>query len=242
MLDRPGTETLTRAQSLPDYVPIAREAVTTERRHLAAADVSLHQASVLSPRIQLLVESILDLIIDKGFHETSVREIAAAVGWNMATLYHYVADKRDLLLYIEQWTHDQIDQFMATCQPSGQDAASRLEGLIDCYYRMLQKFPRHLRFLLSETKNFKPEHRRQTHADTLGRVAAFRELIDLGIRTGEFRPLDAEMAARDIYFLAWSWAISSSLIEDVGDFEQFLAFTKSFIIAGLRPRTAAPHG
>jgi AcrR family transcriptional regulator len=191
-----------------------------------------------SPRVKFLIDRIVDIIIDKGFHETSVREIAAAAGWNMATLYHYVEDKRDLLLYIEKWIHEQINQFLATCRPSGADAATQLEGLMDCYYRMMQKYARHVRFLLREQANFKPEHRALTQSDSLGRVAAFRDLIDLGIKNGEFCAVDAEMAAREIYFLSWSWAISAPLIESAGDFDQFLAFTKAFILRSLRAQTS----
>ena len=47
-----------------------------------------------------IVRAAIKLVIEKGFHETSVREIGQAAGLTQGTLYNYIRSKGDILYLI----------------------------------------------------------------------------------------------------------------------------------------------
>ena len=56
---------------------------------------------------QLLVSAV-NVFADKGFHATSMREIARASGMSLAGIYHYVSGKTELLFLIQDRCFAQV--------------------------------------------------------------------------------------------------------------------------------------
>src|SRR5438105_13217645 len=52
----------------------------------------------MQPREQQVRAAALRLFRDKGYHATSMRDIAAEVGINKGSLYSYIRSKEDLLI------------------------------------------------------------------------------------------------------------------------------------------------
>ena len=73
-----------------------------------------------------ILETALDLVARKGFHQTSVRDIAAAVGLTQAGLLHYFESKDDLWVAILR-TRDEMD---ADKGPQDPDPAGTFASLI----------------------------------------------------------------------------------------------------------------
>ncbi len=59
-------------------------------------------------RQQLLLTSAVNVFADKGFHATSMREIARESGMSLAGIYHYVAGKTELLFLIQDRCFSQV--------------------------------------------------------------------------------------------------------------------------------------
>jgi AcrR family transcriptional regulator len=57
---------------------------------------------------QRIVEAATTLFYEKGFHGTSMREIAAAVGIKAGSLYNHYAGKEDLLVRIATGTMEEL--------------------------------------------------------------------------------------------------------------------------------------
>jgi AcrR family transcriptional regulator len=91
------------------------------------AAVSQERAAV-SQR-QHILDTALALMSQKGVDGTSMRDLAAASGLNVASLYHYFASKRELLVAVLQ-ERGFIEDLAASTGPA---AISRddLDGLVD---------------------------------------------------------------------------------------------------------------
>ena len=59
-------------------------------------------------RQQLLLNSAVKVFADKGFHATSMREIARESGMSLAGIYHYVTGKTELLFLIQDRCFSQV--------------------------------------------------------------------------------------------------------------------------------------
>jgi AcrR family transcriptional regulator len=59
-------------------------------------------------RQQLLLNSAVNVFAGKGFHATSMREIARESGLSLAGIYHYVSGKTELLFLIQDRCFSQV--------------------------------------------------------------------------------------------------------------------------------------
>lgn len=59
-----------------------------------------HRNGVSAPRSEQVYAAALRLFREKGYHATSMQDIAAAVGLYKGSLYHYIGGKQDLLLQV----------------------------------------------------------------------------------------------------------------------------------------------
>ena len=95
-------------RSTPTEAPVAGPATTRER----ILDIALH------------------LFIRKGYAETSLREIAAELGFSKAALYYHFESKQDILLGLHMRAHHVTDDVLPMLQAET-DAGELWERLID---------------------------------------------------------------------------------------------------------------
>ena len=101
-------------------------------------------------RLQRIKSAARQLFIEKGYDETTVREIANRVDLSAATIFRYAQDKRDLLFLL--FNDDHFD--ITTEAFSGIDeAAPLLDQLVDVfghYYAYFAEQPMLARYVLRE--------------------------------------------------------------------------------------------
>ena len=60
-----------------------------------------------------IVEGASSVLFEKGFHRTSIRDIAAACGMSMGQLYHYISSKDDILYLMHRHSQEMWHQHLA---------------------------------------------------------------------------------------------------------------------------------
>jgi AcrR family transcriptional regulator len=166
---------------MPKGIPLTEEEQEIRRREIFAA--SLH------------------LFLEKGFTETSMREIAAAAGIGKSTLYDYYTSKDEILV---SYFEGEIKKITEGAQKIVQQDLNNSEKLM----RIMQM---HLEYLVENKQNFMKlsfeaqrlsadsqdqiQVKRHTYQDMV------RAIVEEGIRTGEFRPVNPLFAARNLFSL-----------------------------------------
>lgn len=99
-----------------------------------SSSAETHQTGAVSQR-QHILDTALALMAQRGVDGTSMRDLAAATGLNVASLYHYFASKRELLVAVLQ-ERGFIDDLAASTGPAA-IARDDFEGLADVLEDML---------------------------------------------------------------------------------------------------------
>jgi AcrR family transcriptional regulator len=63
---------------------------------------SSQNTALIEKRNQQIVEGALTVFLTKGYHPTTIREIAAACKMSMGQLYHYISSKDDVLYLVHK--------------------------------------------------------------------------------------------------------------------------------------------
>ncbi|MGD8405674.1 MAG: TetR/AcrR family transcriptional regulator [Anaerolineales bacterium] len=171
------------------------------------------------------------LFLDNGFHETTMREIADAAEIGKSTLYDYFKSKDEIII---SYFENEIQQIMDRAH----EIMKQEQSVVETLRKIMQM---HLEYLV-DNKNFylkltieaqrlslqsqqRIQTRRHAYQDLLC------NLIEEGIRLGEFRPVNPLLAARSIFTLL-STAVFTS--RPTGTSEEMLEDALDIFFHGIR--------
>jgi len=109
----------------------------------------------------------------KGYHATSINDIAAAVGLTKAGLYYYIKGKQDLLFAIMTFAMDQLDEQVIEPARQQTDPQARLETIVARHARLITEDSSALTILVNELEGLLPGDR----ADIIGRQRDYVDFI-----------------------------------------------------------------
>lgn len=76
-----------------------------------------------------VIRAASELMAARGYHGTSMRDVAKAVGIQMASLYYYHASKQDLLVHLMRTTLEDLREFVhQSMETAGPDPVDQLEA------------------------------------------------------------------------------------------------------------------
>lgn len=143
-----------------------------------------------------IVQAAISLFQQKGYHATSMQDIADAVKLQKGSLYHYISGKEDLLVVI---IHDALSQYnarLAEIRALDLPARQRLELAVAAHLKGIAENLGMLTIFLRESYALNPEQQRSIEAESDRYNRMFEELFAEGVRTGELRNLDPTLATR----------------------------------------------
>jgi TetR/AcrR family transcriptional regulator, cholesterol catabolism regulator len=166
---------------MPKGIPLTEE--EQQRRRKEIFDASVH------------------LFLEKGFTETSMREIAKAAGVGKSTLYDYYKSKDEIMV---SYFEEEIKKIAVRAEEIIQADSSITEKL-----RKIMQM--HLGYLVDSRQTFLKLslEAQRLSADSQDQIQLhrhayqdmLRELIEEGTRRGEFRPVNPLFTARSIFSL-----------------------------------------
>lgn len=130
----------------------------------------------------------------RGFEGTSMKQIAAAAGIQKSSLYHHFPGKQELLFYILAHTVDLAIVGLQEIARSNRSAAERLRLAVRHHVINLVNDLDNVACFVEEGKALAPQHRETYVAKRDAYERCFRQIIEDGIRSGEFRRTDVRLA------------------------------------------------
>jgi AcrR family transcriptional regulator len=142
-----------------------------------------------------IVQAAAQIFRQKGYHATSMQDIADAVHLQKPSLYHHVKSKQDILLEILDHALDRLTADISAVVDSDLSPTLKLRLALRAYTAMLTEDRDLASVLLLEYRGLDPKLRaghiaRRDRVDHL-----WRRLVQEGIDAGEFRPVDPVMTS-----------------------------------------------
>ena len=156
----------------------------------------------LSPRVSAkrcrrraeILQAALQAFRERGYHATTLDDIANHLGLRKTALYHYFPDKEAILYACHLESLGELDRIMATARAQAAGPAERLGYVIREHVRVmtdtLQGSP-----LAFEVTALSPAHQTEIIRGRDAYEGALRALIEQGMRAGELRPVNPKLAA-----------------------------------------------
>ncbi|MFK0376660.1 TetR/AcrR family transcriptional regulator [Pandoraea sp. NPDC090278] len=166
-----------------------------------------------------LRENILEvatrLFIERGFDGTSFNDIADVVGVTRPALYYYFKSKEAILEVLTAVVTRAAGELASEAMPDDlRQPSAMLRHLVLRHAHLILTHPLQFRVVERNEDNLPPEQRQLAEQSRRAVLEQFRHAIELGIERGQFRVMDAKVAAFSIIgmcnWTAWWFTPSGS--------------------------------
>jgi len=181
------------------------------------------------------------LLLKKGLHKTTMREIARESGIVVGTLYHYISSKDDLLTMIMDEELAAVHEFIR----DSEKALTRLGPLktlrvtINRYLHLIDVSQDLQVFWYQESGNMLPDQRRRLIEVEDKLAVMYSKILTAGCKSGDFQVKDPLLAAHDIIVLGDMWAFRRWFIGRHCTLDEFIRHQTDLILSGISSQAPA---
>jgi AcrR family transcriptional regulator len=169
-----------------------------------ASTASAEESPSPSTRKQLMENEVLEhatrLFAERGFSGTSMQDVAEAMGLKRPALYHYFSSKDALLdrLVVEA-TVGPARELRRIGARGDLDPAGRLHAMATWIVRYIEANTDRFLLLVRSEADMSPASLKKFNEGRRATMEAVRAVIEEGVRDGQFRPVDARVAALGVW-------------------------------------------
>ncbi|AWK88419.1 TetR/AcrR family transcriptional regulator [Azospirillum thermophilum] len=195
-----------------DRYDLSMEALCRRILDRHQATIRVRKPAVAVANLARIIETTLTLANRKGFHSTSLRDLAEQSGLSMGALYAYFDSKDTLLLMILGQVVGAVEEVLER-PPAGSapdpaaDPVTRLRWLVETHVYLTETMHPWFVFAYMEAKAFPREGRDLAVASELATERLIADTLAAGVRAGRFRVDDATMTAALIKPLLQDWYV-----------------------------------
>ncbi len=199
---------VTRWQAQGDYT-LDRLCARIYARHRDT--IKVQKPHIALGKLARIVEAVLTLSNRKGFHDTSLRDLARASGLSMGGLYSYFDTKDTLLLMILEEVSAAVTEALAHPPDAVRaDPRAHLRWLIDTHIELSETMQPWFVFSYMEAKAFPATARRLAVESELATEQMFVAVLQAGALAGCFAVADPGFTATLIKPLLQDWYVKRS--------------------------------
>jgi AcrR family transcriptional regulator len=154
-----------------------------------------------SDKLRRIKESSYELFSEKGYDQTTMREIAGRAGVALGTIFTYASDKRDLLFLIFNDRQDELRRASFAAIPENAGFGDQVEALFTPFYYHFSTEPAFTRYLLRELTFFKNGIQSPRFQEgRLSIVKRIRELVEEAAASGRLTPGNPSQHVAEMIF------------------------------------------
>jgi AcrR family transcriptional regulator len=159
-------------------------------------------------RRRQIADAAVQLFIKKGFHKTTTRQIAAAAGFSIGSLYEYFASKEDILYMVCESIHAEVERGVTQAMSRASGGRDALAEVIREYFMVCHRMSDFILLIYQETQSLPAQWQNRVLENELRITGLFIEALARISSTGELPNLDErtlELTAHNIVVLGHMW-------------------------------------
>jgi TetR/AcrR family transcriptional regulator, cholesterol catabolism regulator len=188
---------------------------------------------LVAKRRRQLIDAAVRLFIEKGFHKTTTRQIAAAANMPVGSIYEYVASKEDILYLVCDAIHAEVEKGVIEAMARASRGKNILAGAIREYFLVCHRMSDHILLIYQETQSLPRQWRKKVLENEVRITGIFITLIKVLISTGDLPHLDdntVELAAHNITVLGHMWTFRRWFFARKYSIDEYIRLQTNFIM------------
>jgi len=170
-----------------------------------AIETIVKDQDLVDKRHAQICDVAIRLFSKKGFHQTSVREIAEACGLGIGTLYSYIKTKEDILCLVYRRILETFEARMLEATKGIEDPRLQLKAALEATLKLYDECQDVVVLLYQESHALGRHGLQALFEVDRTYVGVFWEILERGNRVGHFAVKEPHLLAVCILFLCAVW-------------------------------------
>jgi AcrR family transcriptional regulator len=166
-------------------------------------------AALVARRRSQVLGAAIELFSKRGYHATTVKDIAGRAGVSTGLVYQYFGDKEDILFLALQAVLDTYKERIPRAIEGTEDPLQRFRAAVHAYCRVIDANIAATVLVYRETKSLSRARREVIKRKETETNALIEARIRDCIRAGLFEKVDAALLTYQIVMIAHAWALKA---------------------------------
>lgn len=193
----------------------------------------VEDVDLVNQRRAQFVRTSIALFCRKGYHVTTVKEIADAAGVSPGLIYQYVTDKEDVLFLALQLIVHTLIRGMPESLAKVSHPIEKVIVAFTEYCRVIDANRDACMLTYRETKSLTREHREAIKSMELETNELIAECVREGIAAGYFRKVDVHLFVYQLIMVAHAWAIKHWRVGQLATIDRYIETQLDVLMHGL---------
>ncbi len=190
-----------------------------------------HDEKLVTERRRQLVDCAIDLFTKKGCDETTIADIAEALGWSKGLLYHYVSTKEDVFyLVADDQAEGTMRGFSALRDHClAMQPVEAVFAYMDYYYRVVDRTQNYQVFLNQLAARLPRKDRKILFDADRFALDVLDDIIKRGVKSGDFVVDNTMLIAHNILLIGRAWADRRWFLQKHFTFDEYLTVQRAAV-------------
>jgi TetR/AcrR family transcriptional regulator, cholesterol catabolism regulator len=198
---------------------------------------TVEDSALVERRRAQLTQAAIKCFSEKGYHPTTIRDVAERADVSIGLIYQYIGDKEDLLFMALEAVLDTYKRQVPMALEGIKDPLQRFCTTVRVYCQVNGASVDATVLAYRETKSLRKERRTmimQKELDTNGMIAAcVRDCIDAGL----FDKVDVDMFVYQIVMFCHTWALKAWYFAKMMDVDTYADRGLKLMLRGVLTRS-----
>jgi AcrR family transcriptional regulator len=205
----------------------------TKKDTNAKVTTQVKNLELVKERHRQIADAAVQLFIKNGFHKTTTREIAKAVGFSIGSLYEYVSSKEDVLYLVCEAIHDEVESGILNAKMHAATDLNALTDVIKEYIKVCDHMSDHLLLIYQETRSLPQKWRKKVLENEVRITNIFVEVLSGVAESEKLAHMDQrfiEMMAHNIMVLGHMWTFRRWYLTRKYSLDEYILFQTALIL------------
>ncbi|WP_405097571.1 TetR/AcrR family transcriptional regulator [Oceanobacillus sp. FSL H7-0719] len=193
---------------------------------------SVKDQDLIKKRRDQMIKGAMTLFKEKGFHQTTTREIAKESGFSIGTLYEYIRKKEDVLFLVCDGIYEELGERLNSAMQMENPSLESLKEIMTSYYKLMDEMQEEILVLYQEVKGLNRETRKyvlQKEKDTV----AMLERVIMACFPEQLSAKEVAIAANNIFVQGHMWAFRRWILQKQYTIEAYAALQIELNLYGI---------
>lgn len=219
---------------------------TTKGAAAVAPEAPAGESSTAERRRSEIVAAAVRLFSERGYHQTTIDDIAGEAKISKGLVYRYFKDKNDVLFFVLCHVLEKYDNAGLLRRSADLGPIAALRALLRNHCLVAQDHIREVLLAFRSTKDLTREQRREVKVIESRDVRVIKQLLDACVHRGLMQPVNTDILAYQFIMYGQTWALKHWAYGNRFTVEEYVAEGEKILVdallteQGRREREARP--
>ncbi len=196
---------------------------------------NIKDKTLINKKRDHIANKSVELFVKKGYHQTTVREIAKASGMSMGALYDYIRTKEDILFLVCDYIHTTVSNKLKNSFTEEKNALENLKVAISEYYTIIDEIQDYMLLLYQETKSLNKNARKYVFKAELELTEIFENILKQCIKEKSIglKNTEVKLVAQNIMVVGQMWAFRRWVLSRDNTLNSYIERQTALILNGI---------